>query len=86
MPSPCWTPRVVSDENLVDVAPCPVMPRFDRPHERVARFFEMLPCMAAPGRIAAADVSTRKAHSQLRPGISFIDACAADTIAGRRRR
>src|SRR6202521_3104479 len=73
--------NALRDHQLVVVAPLPVLARLERPHDRVLGRAEVLARVAFGRGIAAADVSARKAETQVHPlradGEAFLAALSA---------
>jgi hypothetical protein len=63
--------------HLIDVAPTPILAGFDGPHDRVVDGVKMFCCVLIFGRIAATDVATRHAQSQMNPGVAHLQALLA---------
>src|SRR5436309_12069091 len=54
-------------KHLVHIAPRPVIPRLDRPHDRVLAPVEMLGRVLVLRRVAAADVAAGEAEPEMDP-------------------
>jgi hypothetical protein len=74
---------LISDkEGFVDVAPAPVLTRFERLHDGVLGLVKVLGRVLVLGRITAADVATDQALPQMDPGVSHLQAFLAAFAAG----
>src|SRR5438552_14562375 len=63
--------------NLIDIAPAPVLTRFERGHDGVLGRVKVLGCMLVFGRIAAAHVTAGPAKPQVDPCVSHLEAFLA---------
>jgi hypothetical protein len=65
------------DKKVVHIAPAPVFPRLVTLDYRVIARVKVLRCVLALGLVAAADVSTGKAHPEMHPARSHFQALLA---------
>jgi hypothetical protein len=71
-------------ETLIDVAPDPVLPVFDRADKGVLSCIEMPRGVLVPGGIAAADVAAGETKTEMNPGVAELHAFRADVRGGGR--
>src|SRR5215470_9169958 len=64
-------------QDLIDEAPAPVLPGFERGNDRMLRRTEMLGRVLVLRFVAASDVSARPAQAQMRPAVSHGEAFLA---------
>jgi hypothetical protein len=69
-------------DHFVDVAPDPVFSGLDRADDRVVAAVEVFGGVLILGRVAAAYLPARHAHSQVNPGVAEFDALFADVFVG----
>jgi hypothetical protein len=60
----------LSYENLIDVAPTPALPSFERLYYGMASVAKMLRGVLSGRRVATPDVATYQAHAQTDPELS----------------
>jgi hypothetical protein len=65
------------DDYIVDVTPAPIFTRFERSHDGVFCFFEVLGGVLVFRGIAAADVAADFAEAQMNPRIAHLQALFA---------
>jgi hypothetical protein len=65
------------DHYIVDVTPAPIFARFERSHDGVFCFFEVLGGVLVFGGIAAADVAADLAEAKMNPRIARLQALLA---------
>jgi hypothetical protein len=58
------------DKLLVNIAPAPILTRFERPNDGVRRGVKMLGGVFVFGLIAATDVAAGQAHPQVDPVVA----------------
>jgi hypothetical protein len=68
--------------DFVDVAPAPIFARLDGFHDGVFGGVEMFCGVFVFGGVAAGDVATDHAESEMNPGVSHFDALGADMSVG----
>src|SRR6185312_3328903 len=71
------------EEQLVDIAPAPILARLEALHHRVLRRVEMLGGVLAGRLIAATDMAANQAHPQVNPAAMRLQAFLA-TLRGTR--
>src|SRR5581483_12359994 len=76
------SPRRVSQDDLVDVAPGPLLPGLERAHDGMAGAVEVRRSVPVRRGVAAADVSARQAESQVHPARADPQAVLAAARAG----
>jgi hypothetical protein len=69
--------RADSDENLVDVAPAPVLVGLGALDQGMVRDFEVLARVLVLGRVTATHMAAGKTHPQVNPGVAHREALFA---------
>src|SRR6267142_7007110 len=63
-------PCSLAHHHAIDIAPLPVLARFDRPHDRMAGGVEVLRRVPIFRTVATGDVSAVEAHAQVDPSVA----------------